>query len=153
MNILCWNCQGLWNPQVIHALNSLIESIQPSLIFLCKTKLSTVNFNKIHFKFGFPYSFVVHRCGLSGGLGLLWNNNLDVTLLSFSMWFECAAWWYPWYSLGQRSLGRQNDDADSTSKQCYLGWNFYMPYPSKFWQYTNLKMWKPHLVSSLASPQ
>ena len=84
MSCLVWNCRGLGKPRAIRALKDLIRSHNPTLVFLCETKMALANMNRLKFTLGIKNCFGVDRMGLGGGLLLLWNEDWDVTLQSFS---------------------------------------------------------------------
>ena len=39
MNLLCWNCQGLGNPQTVQELDDLIRAQDPIVVFVVETWL------------------------------------------------------------------------------------------------------------------
>ena len=39
MNLLCWNCRGLGNPQIKQELGDLIQAHSPSIVFVVETWL------------------------------------------------------------------------------------------------------------------
>ena len=85
MIALLWNCRGLGKPSAVQALKDLIRSYKPSLVFLTETKLCERRMLSLKFSLGFNSCFAVDRIGFGGGLALLWNSNLDVSLQSFSV--------------------------------------------------------------------
>ena len=84
MSFLVWNCRGLGNPRAIRALKDLIRSNNPKLVFLIETKMSLYNMSRLKYLLGFTNCFGVDRTDLGGGLLLLWHEDWDVELQSYS---------------------------------------------------------------------
>lgn len=84
MSCLCWNVQGMGNPKTITALRKVLFRVTPSLVFLFETRLAGNRASDVCIKVGFDHCFVVDSVGKSGGLILLWPDDWDVVLLSFS---------------------------------------------------------------------
>lgn len=86
MSCLSWNYQGLGNPSTVHVLNRTIKQKRPNLVFLMETKLLKSELVFIQNKLGFNSIHVVDvdtsHGGRRGRLCLLWNNSLDVSILS-----------------------------------------------------------------------
>lgn len=62
-----------------------MRNFTPSILFLCETRLRKDKAEWIRVKLGFEDCFVVEATGKSGGLMLLWTNNVESTLLSYSI--------------------------------------------------------------------
>lgn len=89
MNCLFWNCRGLGNPATIRQLTWLAKNKKPKMVFLMETKLMKEEWGNILFKAGFDNMFAV-SCdraagGRKGGLGLLWMDELEVSIMSSSL--------------------------------------------------------------------
>lgn len=56
---------------------------RPDVFFLQKTKVRSSSFSSNKFKFGFPNAFVVDCVGKSGGLALLWKDDVDFEVSSY----------------------------------------------------------------------
>jgi hypothetical protein len=82
MNALVWNCWGLGNPQTVHDLCSLVQQHHPKLVFLSETKMSNSRASNLRCRLGLRNYLAVSSNGLSGGLALFWDENLDISLLS-----------------------------------------------------------------------
>lgn len=83
MSYLSWNCRGLGQPQCVHELRFLVRRFQPSFLFLCETKLRGREMDGLRSSLSFFGSVYVDCVGRSGGLGLFWNTDEVVSLLSF----------------------------------------------------------------------
>jgi hypothetical protein len=79
MKVLSWNCQGLGNPKTVRALQKLIATNHPDLIFIMETQLHTIS-NKFKAKFAASYNLYDIDCVLNGDRGrarsilFLWNH-------------------------------------------------------------------------------
>ncbi|XP_028106254.1 uncharacterized protein LOC114305372 [Camellia sinensis] len=85
MNVLCWNCRGLGNPQTVQSLQFLLKTEAPGLVFLMETKLDSKRMDGIRRKLGLVGGFYVNRVGLAGGLALLWPAGIQVNVQSYSV--------------------------------------------------------------------
>ncbi|CAM8924063.1 unnamed protein product [Rhodiola kirilowii] len=84
MNCVVWNCRGLGRPRAVRATIDLIRSYKPAILGLIETKLEVGAWDKLRVKLGYSSCFAVSRNGLGGGLALLWNNEVEVSLRSYS---------------------------------------------------------------------
>lgn len=84
MNLICWNVRGLGNPRAFRELRRLVADKRPTLLFLCETKMREKNCSWWKNKMGFSGCFMVDCIGKSGGLALLWNDSVNVSIKSYS---------------------------------------------------------------------
>ncbi|XP_039064057.1 uncharacterized protein LOC120209036 [Hibiscus syriacus] len=84
MTILCWNCRGLGNPATVHELRRMISIKDPMLVFVSETKLRKNKSEAIRLATKMYGCFEVERAEGCVGLMMLWNERIDVTLLSYS---------------------------------------------------------------------
>ncbi|XP_074314560.1 uncharacterized protein LOC141649779 [Silene latifolia] len=82
MNLLSLNCRGQGNPDAVGGLRNLIRRETPALVFLCETKLSSVEFALVMASFDEYSSMSVDSMGRSGGLAFLWKKDIHVTFRS-----------------------------------------------------------------------
>ncbi|KAK2658775.1 hypothetical protein Ddye_005308 [Dipteronia dyeriana] len=75
-------CAGSRESLCIRNLEEVAE-VSPFIVFLSKTKLNGMNLDKLKCSLGFIGCFCVNSGGSSGGLLLLWKDNLVATVLSF----------------------------------------------------------------------
>ncbi|KAK1356400.1 putative endonuclease/exonuclease/phosphatase [Heracleum sosnowskyi] len=85
MLVLSWNVQGVGKPCMFNVLKSQIQQYKPDLVFLCETKQISWQFENMKRALGFSNGIGVSRKGLSGGLALLWKEDVIVSLRSYSM--------------------------------------------------------------------
>ncbi|CAA0817977.1 Unknown protein [Striga hermonthica] len=84
MSCLCWNVQGLGNPCTVKSLQALVGKVSPDLVFLSETRLFGAKAANIRYLLNFGGNFVVDCQGKSGGLMLLWSDNWEVEIISYS---------------------------------------------------------------------
>lgn len=80
MTILSWNCQRLENLRTVNDLCRLVKEKRPMMVFLMETKLQKEKMERIRHILGFPNMFVVDCVGKSGGLALLWREEIIVDI-------------------------------------------------------------------------
>ncbi|KAI5337578.1 hypothetical protein L3X38_016849 [Prunus dulcis] len=80
MNLRSWNCQGLGNPWTVEALQCLVCNEDPKIVFLCEGRCSGNVMKPVRLKFGFRQCIMVESNEASGGLCLLWTDELVVSL-------------------------------------------------------------------------
>lgn len=83
MDCLSWNCQEIGNPWTIKVFKWLNKDKCPHVVFLIKIKCRNSKLELIK-SLNFDYCFTVASASLSGGLALLWNENLDLCIRSYS---------------------------------------------------------------------
>ncbi|KAE8656259.1 hypothetical protein F3Y22_tig00117005pilonHSYRG00262 [Hibiscus syriacus] len=84
MTIFCWNCRGLGNPATVRELRRLISEKDPMLVFVSETKLRKNKTEAIRVATKMGGCFEVERSDRCVGLMMLWREEFDVTLQSFS---------------------------------------------------------------------
>jgi hypothetical protein len=73
---------GAGEPRTVHDLCSLVKQHHPKLVFLSETKMSDSRASNLRWRLGLRNYLAVSSNGLSGGLALFWDENLDISLLS-----------------------------------------------------------------------
>ncbi|GKV09429.1 hypothetical protein SLEP1_g20934 [Rubroshorea leprosula] len=68
----------------VRCLIELVGLKKPAVVFLCETLLDIRGMEKVRRRLGFRHCFVVDRVGRSGGLAMLWNPDIQLSLLSYS---------------------------------------------------------------------
>ncbi|KAF7129888.1 hypothetical protein RHSIM_Rhsim10G0112100 [Rhododendron simsii] len=78
MLILAWNCQGIGRTLTSQALGDLVRKNRPSIVFLMETKNNKIKLETIRRNLKFDSSTYVEPEGLSGGLALWWNKEVEL---------------------------------------------------------------------------
>lgn len=84
MSFMSWNCRGLGNQTAIRVLVDLIHAKKPSVLFLMETLIDARRMEVIRVKLGFSGMFVVDNIGHSGVLAMLWKEDFDLQITSYS---------------------------------------------------------------------
>jgi hypothetical protein len=84
MIILSWNCRGLGNPRIVRDLCRMVKEKKPGMVFLMETKCRLNKMERIRCKLGLSNMLAVDCVGKSGGLALLWANDVDVEIKNYS---------------------------------------------------------------------
>ena len=84
MNCLSWNCRGLGNPCTVQELTRLVRVKAPSAIFLMETWSNEDYLEVLRCNLQVSNKLVVQNNKKGGGLALLWNDDLDVSIKSYS---------------------------------------------------------------------
>ena len=72
------------NPETLTILWNVLRQFSPSLVFLFETRLVNAWATGVRFSIGYSNAFVVDYVGWSGGILLVWKEDLDVTIRSYS---------------------------------------------------------------------
>ncbi|CAM8914180.1 unnamed protein product [Rhodiola kirilowii] len=84
MKLFSWNCRGLGRPRTVRALKDAIRAFSPQIVCLLETRKKETEGDWVRRKLGFRNGLLVSCRGQSGGLALLWNEDLEVRIKSFS---------------------------------------------------------------------
>ena len=105
---------------MLNALLSHVKIFSSDVIFLMESKLLANQVPRLAIKIGYPSFFCVERVGLSGGLVLLWKDQLVVRVNSYARLYIDAyissANVLPW-----RFSGIYGDQILAQRKKKYLG--------------------------------
>ncbi|XP_050211630.1 uncharacterized protein LOC126661804 [Mercurialis annua] len=80
MNCLVWNFRSLANPRAIRFLKELVKCKNPSILFLCKTFVSSVRLQVLKQVLGFDGLCSVDSVRNKGGLVLMWTQTMNVSV-------------------------------------------------------------------------
>ena len=84
MNLLSWNCRGLGNFRTVNALKEIIKKEPPKIVFLIETKSNKEWMVMVRDKCEFKNGFFVDSNGTSGGLALLWKEEIRLDVQTYS---------------------------------------------------------------------
>ncbi|CAM8934187.1 unnamed protein product [Rhodiola kirilowii] len=86
MRIFSWNYRGLARPWTVRALVDAIRVFHPRVVCLMETKKGNDGWDRLKMKLGFRNSFTVSCRGKSGGLAVLWADDVNLSICNFSRW-------------------------------------------------------------------
>ncbi|CAM8993856.1 unnamed protein product [Rhodiola kirilowii] len=84
MRIIGWNCRGVGGPRAVRSICDVVRTHRPSIFGLIETKKNDGNWDPIRCRLGFKGCVAVDSRGKSGGLALMWTDEVELELLSFS---------------------------------------------------------------------
>ena len=84
MRILSWNVRGMGNDRTFLALKTILQMHNPQVVFLCETKLMSVQMRKVGKLLKFDGCFAISSKGRSEGITMMWNSEISVNITSFS---------------------------------------------------------------------
>lgn len=87
MKIFSWNCRGLGRPATVRALRGFINKISPSIVFLMETKCNHNRVEEVRRRLNFHFAASFDAVGLSGGLAVLWKNDVNIVVERVSRYF------------------------------------------------------------------
>ncbi|KAJ1395067.1 Reverse transcriptase domain [Sesbania bispinosa] len=83
MSIISWNCRGVGASTTVAELKELCRSSKPSIVFLMETRAKSEKIQELHRCLKFSEYFCVEPRGTSGGLCLMWDNSVEIDIISF----------------------------------------------------------------------
>lgn len=84
MNILSYNCRGLGKARAVVRLTNLVRREDPKVVFLMETRCDKKRMEEVRVRLGFSNCFTVECRGKSGGLCLLWSEEIKVSVKSYT---------------------------------------------------------------------
>jgi len=78
MKLLAWNCCGLGSARAVRALLEVRRRLNPDVWLLSETHLDNANADNIRRRAGFDHLLVHESDGRSGGLVLMWRDDISV---------------------------------------------------------------------------
>lgn len=80
MDFIVWNCQGAASKEFRRAARFLVQTYKPCMLALLKTKMPGVATDKVCKSLNFTNWVRVEAVGYSGGIWILWNEDISVTV-------------------------------------------------------------------------
>jgi exonuclease III len=85
MNIMCLNCRGCGRSEAVREFRNLVGLNLPRVLFLSETKMAARKAEtELRQRLGYANAFGVSSAGLSGGMVLMWSNDVVVDLKTYS---------------------------------------------------------------------
>ena len=84
MNALSWNCRRLGNQHAVSVLSHLMREKAPKIVFLTETKQTVDERRRIKDELNFQGGLVVPCDGSWGGLVMLWKEEVNLHIQTYS---------------------------------------------------------------------
>jgi exonuclease III len=84
MKLIAWNCRGLSSSRAVRALLDVQGCLKPDVVFLSETHLDNAKADKVRRRAGFDHKAVFESEGTSGGLLLMWKEEVKIQVNSVS---------------------------------------------------------------------
>jgi hypothetical protein len=81
------NYQGLGLASAVGELRDLVWSLNPTVVFLSKTKLNSKAIDQLKWSMGFTHGVAVNSKEKSGGLALLWKDRVEVSVQPWCQYY------------------------------------------------------------------
>jgi hypothetical protein len=86
MSCLSFNCRGLGGDATVREIRELAKEYAPMVLCIQETQLHKNRVESLARSLGFDRSYAVSSSGRSGGLGLFWNNGINIEILPYSQY-------------------------------------------------------------------
>ena len=84
MKLIAWNCRGLSSSRAVRALLDVQGRLMSDVFFLSETHLDNAKADKVRRRAGFDHKAVFESEGMSGGLLLMWKEEVKIQVNSVS---------------------------------------------------------------------
>lgn len=84
MKYLCWNFRGMGNPRTVQTFLHRSRKYHPDVLFISETLGTQARLDGVKTCLGFQNAFSVDSIGRSRGLEMLWKEDFDFRLLTYS---------------------------------------------------------------------
>jgi hypothetical protein len=84
MSCMCRNCRGLRSDVTVRELHNIVKRFQPTVLCMVETQIHKSQVEGLARSLGFDNCFAASSTGRSGGLGMFWNNDINLGIFPFS---------------------------------------------------------------------
>lgn len=84
MRIFCWNCRGVGNTATVRKLHEFTNRFAPTMLCIMETQTLKSWVESLVFSLGYDNCFAVSSSGKNGGLGVFWNNSINLEVFRYS---------------------------------------------------------------------
>ncbi|KAK9984457.1 hypothetical protein SO802_033982 [Lithocarpus litseifolius] len=84
MIVLSWNCRGLENQRAVNILSHLMREKAPNILFLIETKQTVEEMRRVQGELHYDSMLAISCLGRKGGLAMLWNNDVDLHIQTYT---------------------------------------------------------------------
>jgi exonuclease III len=86
MSVMSLNCWGVGNASTGKELRDLVKKFAPGILCIQETQISRDRVESLVASLGFDQYFEVDSTTRSGGLGIYWNNEINIGILGYSQY-------------------------------------------------------------------
>ena len=81
MSAFCWNCSGAGKPATVREIREFAMKFTPTVLCIVETQISGVRVEAFANTLVYYHAYAIDSQGRSGGMGIFWNNTIDVQIL------------------------------------------------------------------------
>jgi hypothetical protein len=85
MSILNWNYRGLEQSPTVQELTRLVRKFCPKVLFISETRHQSNIVSNLRHRLNLKKVFIVDGQGKGGGLGLFWDESINIRILSYGL--------------------------------------------------------------------
>jgi exonuclease III len=86
MSVMSLNCWGVGSASTGKELRDLVTKFAPRILCIQETQISRDRVKSLVSSLSFDQSFEVDSSTRSGGLGIYWNNEINIVILGYSQY-------------------------------------------------------------------
>jgi exonuclease III len=86
MSVFSWNGRGVGMAATIRELRDFARRYAPSVLCVVETQLHKSRVEGLASTLGYDRAFAISSSGRSGGIGIFWNNEINIEILPYSQY-------------------------------------------------------------------
>lgn len=86
MSIITWNCRGAGKASAVRELREIAKEFVPTVLCILETQIDKARVESMASLIGFDKAYAIDSNGRSGGIGIFWNNAINVEILGYSVY-------------------------------------------------------------------
>ena len=91
MSIICWNCRGAGKASTVRELREIVKNFAPTLLCIVESQIDKVWAESFATSIGYDNGYAISSVGRKGGIGLFWNNAINIEILGYSNYhLDCS---------------------------------------------------------------
>ena len=90
MSSFCWNCRGAGKAATVRELRDFAKKFTPTVLCIVETQVKGARVEALANTLGYDNAYAIDSQGRSGGIGIFWNNTINVEILGDSVYHIAA---------------------------------------------------------------
>ena len=86
MSSFCWNCRGAGKAATVRELRDFAKKFTPTVLCIVETQVKGARVEALANTLGYDNAYAIDSQGRSGGIGIFWNNTINVEILGDSVY-------------------------------------------------------------------